>query len=48
MDAAQIKDKLAMWQDAGATWWMETMFGMTDEQITQSICNGLQHSCFDS
>lgn len=37
LDAAQKKDKLAEWEDAGATWWMESMFNLTDEQIDEKI-----------
>jgi hypothetical protein len=40
MDAAQIKDRLATWQAAGATWWMETLFGLADEQVTEIIRKG--------
>lgn len=40
LDATQTRDKLTKWQDAGATWWMETMFGVTDEQITEIIRTG--------
>lgn len=40
MDAAHTRDKLAMWQDAGATWWAETLFGVAEDQITHLIRRG--------
>jgi hypothetical protein len=39
-DAAQIDARLAEWQDAGATWWMETLFGMRDDEIAEIVRNG--------
>lgn len=40
LDVSQAKDKLAEWEDAGATWWMESMFNLTEEQITEIVRNG--------
>jgi alkanesulfonate monooxygenase SsuD/methylene tetrahydromethanopterin reductase-like flavin-dependent oxidoreductase (luciferase family) len=37
---AQAEDTLAAWQSAGATWWIESMYGLTYEQILARIEQG--------
>jgi alkanesulfonate monooxygenase SsuD/methylene tetrahydromethanopterin reductase-like flavin-dependent oxidoreductase (luciferase family) len=40
LDDARIEEKLHPWAEAGATWWMETLFGVTDEQLVDRIRQG--------
>jgi alkanesulfonate monooxygenase SsuD/methylene tetrahydromethanopterin reductase-like flavin-dependent oxidoreductase (luciferase family) len=36
----QLERTLRPWIDAGATWWMETLFGITDEQLRERLRRG--------
>jgi len=40
MDGPQLSDKLLPWIEAGATWWVEEMWGATEEQVDARIQQG--------
>ncbi len=37
---AQAQEKLAAWQAAGVTWWIEDLYGLPEEQIMERIKQG--------
>lgn len=40
MRQAQAQETVAPWAAAGATWWMETLFGVSDEQLRERVRQG--------
>lgn len=40
MERTQITEKLTPWLDAGATWWIEGMWGDTQEAVSQRLRQG--------
>lgn len=40
MDSLQTQDKMLAWQSAGTTWWMEALWGETEEYILERIRQG--------
>jgi hypothetical protein len=40
LEAAQVQENLLAWQDAGTTWWIEGMWGETQEQASEYIRRG--------
>jgi hypothetical protein len=40
MDRAQLQDTLLPWMDAGATWWIEGLWGESEEQVAEHIRRG--------
>jgi hypothetical protein len=40
LDRAGCRAKIQPWADAGVTWWMETLFDVTDEQLVERIRQG--------
>ena len=43
LDEAQINDKLQPWAEAGATWWIEGLWEMTEDQVSGRIKQGPPH-----
>lgn len=40
LDKAQAREKVAAWQAAGATWWVETLFEASEAQMVEFIQQG--------
>jgi hypothetical protein len=40
LEAAQARDKVLPWVEAGATWWIEGLWGETEEQVSARIRQG--------
>jgi hypothetical protein len=40
LDRAQVRDTLLPWMDAGATWWIEGLWGESEEQVAEHIRRG--------
>jgi alkanesulfonate monooxygenase SsuD/methylene tetrahydromethanopterin reductase-like flavin-dependent oxidoreductase (luciferase family) len=40
LGAAEARAKLTPWTEAGATWWIETLYGLAPEQIIERIRQG--------
>lgn len=40
MDRAQLQDKLCPWQEAGTTWWVESMWGEPEDKLVERIKQG--------
>jgi hypothetical protein len=40
LERAQLQDKLLPWIEAGTTWWVEGLWGETEEQVTERIRQG--------
>jgi alkanesulfonate monooxygenase SsuD/methylene tetrahydromethanopterin reductase-like flavin-dependent oxidoreductase (luciferase family) len=40
MDSDQIREKLAPWVEAGATWWVESMWGASMEEVKEKLQQG--------
>ena len=41
LDQTQAKDKITSWIEAGATWWIDGLWGDTEEQVLKRIRQGL-------
>ena len=41
LSPAEIKDQLQRWAEAGATWWIEGLWGATEEQVAARLRQGL-------
>jgi hypothetical protein len=37
---AQISEKLGAWRAAGATWWLESLWGVDHDQVVARVRNG--------
>jgi hypothetical protein len=40
LDPAAQAEVLASWRDAGASWWVESMWGLPEEQIAERVRRG--------
>jgi hypothetical protein len=40
MEASRQKDMLLPWQESGATWWIEGLWGESEEAVTERIRQG--------
>jgi alkanesulfonate monooxygenase SsuD/methylene tetrahydromethanopterin reductase-like flavin-dependent oxidoreductase (luciferase family) len=40
LDAAQARAKLEPWAEAGATWWLETLFGVASDDLVARVRQG--------
>ena len=40
LHGAQLRERLQPWADAGATWWMETCFGVTHNELVERLRQG--------
>ena len=40
LDRVQLKEKLLPWLEAGVTWWVEGLWGESEEQVTERIHRG--------
>ena len=40
LDRSQQKDTVLPWVEAGATWWMEGLWGMSNEEVAERIRQG--------
>jgi hypothetical protein len=40
LDAAQMEEKLSPWVEAGATWWMETLYEVPGEERLARLRQG--------
>ena len=40
LTSGQMQEKLAPWIEAGATWWMETLFGVSSDDLKVRVRQG--------
>jgi hypothetical protein len=40
LDRAQLQEKLCLWLEAGVTWWVEGLWGESEEQVSERIRRG--------
>jgi hypothetical protein len=40
LDRTQLQEKLLAWREAGVTWWVEGLWGASEEQVTERIRRG--------
>jgi alkanesulfonate monooxygenase SsuD/methylene tetrahydromethanopterin reductase-like flavin-dependent oxidoreductase (luciferase family) len=40
LSTAQAQDKIGAWQESGATWWIESMYNLTHDQILDRLHQG--------